>query len=485
MSRQDRERGDGLLNSIQTQDRKAAAWAQAEGYVIVHVTRDRNVSGAVPPWERPELGPWLNDPRNIVQYDGIVGATVDRLSRDYQDLPALRKWAEQHHKKLAVIKERLRWPDQGDGARWALAAERAHEEREEIRTRVSDQLALLEEEGKFFGRPPFGYESAGPKYDHRLEPTEAGREYVPEIYRLAIKGWSLSRIADWLNAEGVRPVSGVWWPRNLAKIIRNPTYRGFRCTREPVPPDDVETRGGKVIRYRYGGRWTEQPRWVYGQAIHACEPLVDAATWQRANDALTNRPGRGRTAKTPAMLTGALWCPRCDDSPMYRIVTWTNRQGQPYVYYRCYGRGAARQSCGLMVRMEQVDAAVDRAIAKYFKTPIKEHQIIEGNAAEIANRLEEIRFALKQLPGRRLPRQAEQAEREKLWAKEDRVAATKITEDRVKLLPTGETYLQQWERLSGPERGPWLAKHKFRITASKTEVTVAQGGRVRVIQIDL
>src|SRR5689334_6207357 len=94
MTKRDRERGDDVINGIQTQDQRAAEWAQTEGHSIVHVTRDRNVSGVVPPWERPELGPWLTEPAKIVQYDGIVAYAVDRLSRDYDDLPALRKWAE-------------------------------------------------------------------------------------------------------------------------------------------------------------------------------------------------------------------------------------------------------------------------------------------------------------------------------------------------------------------------------------------------------
>jgi hypothetical protein len=118
MSRKDRERGDDLVNSIQTQDRRAAEWAQAEGHTIAAVTRDRNVSGAMPPWERPDLGKWLTDPARLVQYDGIVAYTVDRLSREYYDLAWLRKWAETNHKKLYVIKERLRWPDSRDGTLW-------------------------------------------------------------------------------------------------------------------------------------------------------------------------------------------------------------------------------------------------------------------------------------------------------------------------------------------------------------------------------
>ena len=38
-----------------------------------------------------------------------------------------------------------------------------------------------------------------------------------------------------------------------------------------------------------------------------------------------------------------------------------------------------------------------------------------------------------------------------------------------------DTYLELWERLNDPERGPWLAEHGFRVTASKERVTVSQG----------
>ena len=293
MSKQDRARGDELINGIQTQDRRSTDWAQQEGHVIVHVTRDRNVSGAVPPWERPELGPWLTDPVKLVQYDGIVAFDVGRLSREYFDLAWLRKWAEQNHKKLYVIKERLRWPDNRDGTLWGVAAERAYEERQEIIERVTRELEALQEAGKLVGRPSFGYTSAGDKYDRYLVPTDEGRTYIPLIYQHCIEGWSLEKIAKWLNAEDVRPVSGVWWPRSIAGLIKNPVYKGHRCKQEVIPPDDVEERDGKVIRYRYGDTWVETPRWQYGRTIHRCEPLVDAATWKRANEALTTRPNRG------------------------------------------------------------------------------------------------------------------------------------------------------------------------------------------------
>jgi hypothetical protein len=47
MSKKDRERGDDVITGVQTQDRWSTDWARQEGHVIVHVTRDRNISGAV------------------------------------------------------------------------------------------------------------------------------------------------------------------------------------------------------------------------------------------------------------------------------------------------------------------------------------------------------------------------------------------------------------------------------------------------------
>ena len=474
MSKKDRERGDDVINGIQTQDQKSAEWARQEGHVIVHVTRDRNVSGAIAPWERPELGPWLTEPEKLVQYDGIVAYDVARISREYFDLAWLWKWAEQNHKKLYVIKERLRWPDNRDGTLWGIAVERAYEERQEIIERVTRELSALMEVGKLHGRPPFGYASAGDKYDRRLVPTGEGRTYVPQIFEHCIEGWSLKKIADWLTADGVKPASGVWWARSIAGLIKNPVYKGHRCKQEVVPPDEVEERDSKAVRYRYGSSWVVAPRLEYGKTIHHCEPLVDAAIWKRANEAPATRPKRGHTDReNRAMLAEALSCPFCEDSPMYRHRSPS--EGRILLYYRCTGRGNARRSCGNMVRMELVDAAVNEVMASTFDIPVMEHVIVYGNEADIEAELERINFELKQLAAQGLPWDEEDRERARLRTEHERVANTELIDDRVELVETGDTYLELWERLDPSERGPWLVEHGVQVTASKDRVTVTRG----------
>jgi site-specific DNA recombinase len=476
MAKRDRERGDDVINGIQTQDLRSADWTRQEGHVVVHVTRDRNVSGAVPPWERPELGPWLTDPVKLVQYDGIVAYDVTRLSREYFDLAWLRKWAEENHKKLYVIKERLHWPDNRDGTLWGVAAERAYEERQEIIERVTRELDALREAGKLANRFPFGYTSAGDKYDRYLTPTDEGRTYVPQIFQRCIDGWSMDDIAQWLNDEGVKPSSGEkWWGAVVGRIIKNPTYMGHQCQRDLVPPDEVEESDGKAVRYRYGSTWTQTPRFQYGKTIHRCEALVDAAIWKRANEALADRPKRGHVdPQNRAMLAEALFCPFCEDSPMYRIRGGGGKSRYLF-YYRCSGRGSQRKGCGNMVRMELVDAAINEIMASTFDVPVVRHDIVYGNEAEIEAELERINFELQQLGAQRLPWDEEDRERARLRAEHERRSRTTLIDDRVELVETDDTYLELWERRSVQDRGPWLVEQGFRVTASKERVTVSQG----------
>jgi len=473
-----RLRGDDVINGIHTQDEMCVDWAQAEAHSIVHVCKDRGVSGQVPPWERRELGPWLAEPDKLVQYDGIVASSADRLSRKYLDGAWLRDWAERHGKKLYVVKMRLGWPHSGNGLVWAIEFERAQQELEDITERIGRQRQALTAAGKMWGRPPFGYTTEGDKYDRRMVPTEEGRYYVPLIFEHLIDGWSQRRIAQWLNDEGVRPESGTWWTRTIGTLVRNPAYMGHRSARDFIPADEEEKIDGKVVRWRYGDTWVTYPRWVYGKTIHLCEPLVDAATWRKANEALSDvRPKRGsHVAANRAMLAGALYCAECEDSPMYRHHSPSPRKGRariPMFYYRCRNR-AQRASCGLMLRMETADEAVDRIMRSRFNTPVMKKRVERGNLAAVEKELEEIRFELRRLGSRELPRAEHRAEEDRLWAEEDRIKATPIVEDTVVEVPTGETYAAVWERLPVHERGAWLASNGFRVTASKAKVTVAK-----------
>jgi len=322
----------------------------------------------------------------------------------------------------------------------AVMAEVARAETTTKKERVRMGRDRIKAEGGFAGRAAWGYEITGPKYAKTITPTRQGRALVPEVYARVIKGESLATIARWLEAETGRP----WWPRTIGAMIRNPVYRGAQ--------HDTD-----------------------GRVIFRCEQLVDAATWKRAGEALDGRPKRGHTDPARrAMLAGVLSCPFCDDSPMYRITT--GRGASRAAYYRCSGRGANRKGCGLMVRAEAVDDAASQIMADFGK-PVMAHAVIPGNEAAITARLEEVQFEMRQLGTLDLDDAEYDRRLAALRAERDQIKAEKVVPDRVELTDTGEVYSQLWARTPVPERGPWLARHGFRVTASKAGVTVVQADR--------
>ncbi len=433
MTKRDRERGDELITGIATQDKRSAEWAMTEGHTIAHVTRDRGVSGSIAPWDRPELGPWLTDPRKMSQYDGIVAWDAARVSRDYADLPNLRKWAERHGKKLFVIKDRLHWPDARDGMLWAVAAERAYQERQDTIERTTRELTALKDAGKLTNKPPWGYMSVGEKYDHTMVPTDAGRIYIPQIYARCIGGWSLARIAAWLDSENVKPAIGAsWWPRSVGQILRNPAY---------------------------AGRYTD----ASGRTVLRCEPLVDAATFRRAGEALDKRPKRGpANAANRAMLAEVLTCPRCK-GPMYRVQCGGKRAAKTS-YYRCAGRGSQRRGCGNMVKVDVTDELVSKFLAN-FDAEIVNEVLVPGHDHKAE--LEDIRMELRDLAARDLPDDEYDSELARLRAERDRLRDLPKTDDRIEYTGTGQTHAEQWAALPASERGPWLRAKGIKVYPSK------------------
>ena len=235
------------------------------------------------------------------------------------------------------------------------------------------------------GRAPWGYVSAGEKYHRDLIPTDEGRRYVEKIFERIADGQSLATVGAWLESETGRQ----WWPRRIAWMITNPTYRGHRID-------------------------------ANGVTVHECEALVDADLWMRANKALTAKPGKRGPASGPsALLTSALFCGPCRDkgvgpSPMYRI---TPRRG--YVYYRCNGKGTSR-GCGNMVILPETDQLVTEWLSMR-EEPRKVPQLVKGDSQEIEIAIAGVLLELAELPRRDLSDDKEDSERKRLRARRDKL----------------------------------------------------------------
>lgn len=224
-------------------------------------------------------------------------------------------------------------------------SDRAHMTRESLRTA-----------GSVISRPPFGYVVVGERKAKRFEVKENLRSTVEQIFASCIAGDSLETIARWLDSEGIPTMRGGKWSKPTVKdIINNTAYMGY-----------VQTNDGRTTG--------------------TCPAIIDAATWKAAGDKLHSRPKRGPNQNLDkALCAGSIFCPVCgNDSPMYRING--GRPANRILYYRCAGRGAQAKSCGNMVRLDAVDAAVNDAMGDNDEPIIKRVYIPGHNhAAEIAD----------------------------------------------------------------------------------------------------
>jgi DNA invertase Pin-like site-specific DNA recombinase len=287
------------------------------------------------------------------------------------------------------------------------------------------------------GRPPWGYTSEGDRYNRRLITTPEGEKYAPELFTRIADGQKLTEVSAWLSGVTGRS----WFPRVITQTIRRTTYRG-------------ERRDGK------------------GRIVHTCPALVDGDLWRRANANLDARPsgrrGHPLDLDAGALQSGLVFCGNREctagpDSPMYRARD----------SYRCAGRGAQRRGCGCTVDLTQADELMNKVMSG-LRRPVLEPRFHPAEGHQIE--LDDVDQQLADLPQRGLPRAAEQAERERLWARQDELSALPAKAAWTEFVPVldaaGEpvTYGSKWASSDQAARRAWLKDAGFSVSLARPDM---------------
>jgi site-specific DNA recombinase len=441
LSRKKAKAGYGNGLGIDTQDEYSRQYAEREGWNVVEVVADTK-SGTVAPWDRRNLKPWVTEPEKLTQYDVIIGYKTDRVSRgDQEDFTRIEAWATAHGKRIIIV-DGPQYPARDDADYWRWQAEKrlSRQEWEQIRERNGRMQKALRARGKLVGKAPWGYEISGDLWEKTLVPTELGRKYIPLIFEHCADGWSLARIAAWLDSESVPTArGGKWSSLTLTDMIHCTTYIGYR-------------RDGA------------------GKIILKCEAVIDADAFNRANEAVASRPKRGPSIpENRAMCTSVLFCAHCSDSPMYRVHGGRYRKNGERIpnlfYYRCHGRSPQRASCGSHLQLTAVNTLVSEAMERLVR-PITKLVFIPGN--DHSTELKDVEFLLQHLSSQGLSDEEEDAERMRLRAERDRIRSLPVEPGRTERVETGETYADRWASFTTDvERNDWLKSIGVRIWAWK------------------
>jgi DNA invertase Pin-like site-specific DNA recombinase len=127
-------------------------WAARNGHTIIAIHEDIDISGALPPRERPGFQKVL---RELVNADGLVVYALDRLARSMVELVDVVRELEASGKVVLSVREN--WLQNLDpkirSLILAILGWTADMERELIRARTKEALARVKAQGKRLGRP--------------------------------------------------------------------------------------------------------------------------------------------------------------------------------------------------------------------------------------------------------------------------------------------------------------------------------------------
>lgn len=230
----------GLLSvrlSILTEDTTSPArqeldlrrHAIREGVRVVGVARDLGVSATKKaPWERKELGDWLNN--RIPEFDIILFWKLDRFIRRISDLHEVIKWCEKFGKNLISLNDTLDLSSPMAQAMVTFVAAVAEIEAANTKTRVSSHWEYTKQQDQWrIGKPSFGYKTGRVHGKLRLVQDPKQARAVRYMYQAAMRGVPANRIAKVLDRAKVATYSnGKWNNQQVLRILRNPAVKGLR-----------------------------------------------------------------------------------------------------------------------------------------------------------------------------------------------------------------------------------------------------------------
>jgi DNA invertase Pin-like site-specific DNA recombinase len=380
----------------------------------------------VSPFDRKNLGPWLTDPGRMLMYDGILVTKIDRLTRkrDWD----IRRWAEDHDKKILVVFPELMWPPPpGDiitPIQWDLLVGRAAGEWTNKSQRYKRMLKAKRDQGYFTGSRPYPYEIVKVEGGKKLVPHPVRAAITRDMAKEYISGTSYQRIADSLTERQIelpreggrsRKTPGRWTAQTVKGILTSPSVIG---------------------RIQ-----------VEGRTVHRAEPIISVEEYNLIQKISKEKSRRRAVPFETAMLTSILTCRR--GHAMYRMKAHPTKalpEGRLYYYCTACPKGDRQ-----FIWCQKIDDAVDEAVLSMTDMEHVETIVKPGDTYG-----EEIRLIKKEIAAADPEDEGWQAHVDGLRAEIERLRNLPRKEAEVIHSASGESVAVVWDRLTPAEKRQWL-----------------------------
>ena len=432
--------------SPQTQENSIKTYAALNNANIVHIAMDLDVSGALSPFERPELGPWLTEPANMAQYDGLIVHKLDRLTRSLLDFQTLLIWRRKHDKTIISVSEGIDFSTPTGELLANNLMMFAEFERERMRERRKERALTDRKFGHISYGPavvPFGYLPVKVDNHFELAPDPENKKVVAWIAELCITGKSASQIAKYLNSRNVPSAKGGKWTSTIIlTMMRNPVIKGYVVARSSEDERRTVVCGDDGMPVRR-------------------QALISDQTWEKLQVALdaNSKPHSGIRFGASLLLQVA-FCAACG-KPLY--INRRLKNGKPLgTYYR----HASNDRCGQpQIRADALEGLVEEELLRAVGD-VQRLEPVTHKAIDHADQLAAVQTAIDALDAEyeahRLPAITYARMISKLETKRDILVALPTKPEHTEYLPTDQTYREHWESLDTEGR------HKFLLDASVT-----------------
>ena len=327
--------------SIEQQLRDIRAFADREGYALVHEYADHAKSGFHHTAARSDFMAMLSAAESG-QFDTIIVWKVDRFGRNREESALFKSQLRRAGVSVLYAMEPIPAGAAGvltEGMLEAIAEWYSRNLSENVSRGMSDNARKCISNGC----PIYGYRR-GPDGRYILQPEEAAA--VRSIFVRYGQGFSAAAIAAELNAIGMKTVRGcAFSPQTIIRILSNERYIGTYIWA------DVRVPGGMPA-------------------------IVSAEEWEAAQ-LMKQKTGRHvEQGQTDFLLTGKAFCGLCGDA--MTGDSGTSKNGETHYYYTCHGRKSGKGCKKKSIRKDDLEHVVVRFIVDHALTGSEREKIADA-----------------------------------------------------------------------------------------------------------
>lgn len=335
-------------------------FCQRMGWTLVCELQEDGVSGHKVRAEHRDKIQLIKDYAQQGKFDILLVFMFDRIGRIADETPFVVEWLIGHHIRVwSATEGEQRIENHTDRLTNYIRYWQADGESQKISARTSNSMGVLTQEGYFTGGLcAYGYQFVKLGRTNRrrqevfdLAICEEEAPVVRLVFRLAAdEGYGAQRIANHLNAKGVKNRSGKnWHPASTQGMLKNILYTGI-------------LRSGESR-----SKVQEHLRIIDDKTFAAVQEMLAARS--RKHEALRSKPlnTRGRS-----LLSGNIFCGHCGA----RLCITTSGKGRRRqdgtdvrrIRYTCQTRSRTHGDCDGQTgyTVEKLDAIIESIVRDIF-----------------------------------------------------------------------------------------------------------------------